>query len=317
MRSFAEGVRLQARNLQAGLGDVRAALAATDLAPARTGTLILSGIGASWHALAPALHALHAAGRRAYALHPSALTGDGIARLGDAFVLVSQSGKSTEVLEVLERLDGAPTIAISAFGDSPLARGADAWLPLGPERDTAVSTLGYTATLQTLGLLTDALLDTRGGWDALPDAVDAALARLEPHARELAPAFARSRMLDAVGAGPAAGSAGEAALLAREALLLPAAEYETRQYLHGPLESVMDGYGAVLFGAERERALAHTLTGYGATVATIGKGADFLVEDDPILQILPMQLLVQCVAELRGLRVDSLAREQDDTKVMA
>jgi glutamine---fructose-6-phosphate transaminase (isomerizing) len=314
LRSFAEGVRLQARNLQAGQGEVQAALAATDLAPARGGTLILTGIGASWHALAPTLHALHAAGRRAYALHPSVLSGDGIARLGDAFVLVSQSGKSTEVLDVLERLDGAPTLAISAFGDSPLARGADAWLPLGPERDTAVSTLGYTATLQTLGLLTDALLGTSGAWDALPAAVDATLARLEPHARELAPAFTRIRMLDAVGAGPAAGSAGEAALLAREALLLPAAEYETRQYLHGPLESVADGFGAVLFGAERELALAHALTGYGAAVATIGKGADFLVEPDPILQILPMQLLVQCVAELRGLRVDSLAREQDDTK---
>ena len=61
--------------------------------------------------------------------------------------------------------------------------------------------------------------------------------------------------------------------------------------------------------------LARTLAGYGATVATIGKGADFLVEADPILQILPMQVLVRCVAELRGLRVDSLAREQDDTKV--
>ena len=52
-------------------------------------------------------------------------------------------------------------------------------------------------------------------------------------------------------------------------------------------------------------------------MTTIGKGADFLVEHDPILQILPMQLLVQYVAELRGLRVDSLAREQDDTKVAA
>ena len=124
-------------------------------------------------------------------------------------------------------------------------------------------------------------------------------------------------MLDAVGAGPASGSAGEAALLAREALLLPAAEYETRQYLHGPMESVAGGFGAVLFGAERELRLAETLAGYGATVATIGKGGDFLVEPDPILQILPMQLLVQYVAELRGLRVDSLAREQDDTKVAA
>jgi glutamine---fructose-6-phosphate transaminase (isomerizing) len=317
LRSFAEGVRLQAQNLQAGLVDVRAALAATDLEPVRTGTLILSGIGASWHALAPAIHALHAAGRRAYAIHPSALSGDGIARLGDAFVLVSQSGKSTEVLDVLERLDGAPTLAVSAFGDSPLARGADAWLPLGPERDTAVSTLGYTATLQTLGLLTDALVETAGEWDALPERVDATLERLTPHARELAPAFTRIRMLDAVGAGPAVGSAGEAALLAREALLLPAAEYETRQYLHGPMESVVDGFGAVLFGAEREQQLAQTLSGYGATVATIGKGADFLVESDPILQILPMQLLVQCIADLRGLRVDALAREQDDTKVAA
>ena len=199
-----------------------------------------------------------------------------------------------------------------------MARAADAWLPLGPERDTAVSTLGYTATLQTLGLLTDALLSTAPReWDALPALFDATLERLMPHARELAPAFTRIRMLDAVGAGPAAGSAGEAALLAREALLLPAAEYETRQYLHGPMESVADGFGAVLFGAERELQLAQTLSGYGATVATIGKGADFLVSSDPILQILPMQLLVQCVAELRGLRVDTLAREQDDTKVTA
>jgi glucosamine--fructose-6-phosphate aminotransferase (isomerizing) len=314
LRSFAEGVRLQANHLQAGLADVRAALAATDLAPARAGTLILSGIGASWHALAPAVDALQAAGRRAYAIHPSALSGDGISRLGDAFVLVSQSGKSTEVLDVMERLDGAPTIVISAFGESPLARAADAWLPLGPEADTAVSTLGYTATLQTLGLLTDALLDLRVARDALPALVDATLERLRPHAQELAPAFTQIRMLDAVGAGPLAGTAGEAALLAREALLLPAAEYETRQYLHGPMESVATGFGAVLFGAERELRLATTLAGYGATVATIGKGADFLVEPDPILQILPMQLLVQFVAELRGLRVDSLAREQDDTK---
>jgi glucosamine--fructose-6-phosphate aminotransferase (isomerizing) len=315
LRSFAEGVRLQAQNLQAGLIDVRAALAATDLVGARTGTLILTGIGASWHALSPAIHTLHAAGRRAYAIHPSALCGEGVARLGDAYVLVSQSGKSTELLDVLERLDGAPTIAISAFGDSPIARGADAWLPLGDEVDTAVSTLGYTATLQTLGLLTDALLERAGDWDSLPERVDAALERLAPHARDLAPAFTAISMLDAVGAGPASGSAGEAALLAREALLLPAAEYETRQYLHGPMESVASGFGAILFGAERELRLAQTLAGYGATVATIGRGGDFLVEPDPILQILPVQLLVQYVAELRGLRVDSLAREQDDTKV--
>ncbi|HWK28488.1 MAG TPA: SIS domain-containing protein [Solirubrobacter sp.] len=317
MRSFTEGVRLQASNLQAGLPGIRAALAATDLHPARAGTLILTGIGASWHALAPAVHALQAAGRRAYALHPSVLTGGGVSRLGDAFVLVSQSGKSTEVLDVLERLDGKPTIAISARGDSPLARAADAWLPLGPEADTAVSTLGYTTTLLTLGLLADALLERAGDWDELPERVDATLSRLAPPVRERADEFALIRTLDAAGAGPAAGTAGEAALLAREALLLPAASYETRQYLHGPVESVAGGFGAILFGAERELRLARELAGYGATVATVGPGGDLPVVPDPILQILPVQLLVAAVAERRGLNVDALAREQDDTKVAA
>jgi glucosamine--fructose-6-phosphate aminotransferase (isomerizing) len=314
-RVFAEGVRLQAGNLQEGLVDVRAALAATDLAPARTGTLILTGIGASWHALAPTVDALQAAGRRAFAIHPSALTTDGIARLGDAFVLVSQSGASSEIISVLERLGDAPVIAVSAKRDSPLARGAGAWLPLGPEPDTAVSSLGYTATLLTLGVLTDALLGRTGDWDGLPELVEATLERVASRARELAPAFAAIRTLDAVGGGRAVGSAGEVGLLAREALLLPAADYDTRQYLHGPMESVAPGFGAVLFGGERELRLAGQLSGYGATVAAIGPGGDFDVEPDPILQILPAQLLVQYTAELRGLAIESLTREQDDTKV--
>ncbi len=295
-RAFAEGVRLQARNLQDALPVVRAALAATDLGPARAGTLILSGIGASWHALAPATHALQAAGRRAYAIHPTAL----IPGLGDAFVLVSQSGASAEVIDVLERLGDAPAIAVSANGDSPLARAAGAWLPLGPEADTAVSSLGYTATLLTLGLLTDALLQqTTRDWDALPTRVDETLERFTP------PDFVGVTMLDAIGGGAAAGSAGETALLAREALLLPAAAYETREYLHGPLESVAPGYGAVLFGGAREQRLAHQLGEYGARVLHVG-------EPDPILQILPAQLLVQHAA---GREIRSLAREQDDTKV--
>src|SRR5262249_50558410 len=158
-------------------------------------------------------------------------------------------------------------LAISARGDSPLARAADAWLPLGPEEDTAVSTLGYTATLLTLGLLAEALLEAkaaggaprgRAAWGAIGEAAARGLAA----GGEDAEAFAEISCLDAVGAGPAAGSAGETALLAREALLLPAAGYETRQYLHGPLESVSPGCGAVLFGGARERRLAETLRGY-------------------------------------------------------
>ena len=61
-------------------------------------------------------------------------------------------------------------------------------------------------------------------------------------------------------------SAGETALLAREGLRIPATGSETRQYLHGPLESAAPGLGCVLFGSERELELASSLVSYGASV---------------------------------------------------
>ena len=146
----------------------------------------------------------------------------------------------------------------------------------------------------------------------------------------LAPAFARITSLDAVGGASAEGSAGETALLAREGLRLPAAAMETRQYLHGPMESVAAGLGAIVFGGERERALAAELTSYGATALLIGEAEAVSGATDvagvvalpapsptaaPILQILPVQLLAERVARLRGLPIGELRRSQRDTKV--
>jgi glucosamine--fructose-6-phosphate aminotransferase (isomerizing) len=97
---------------------------------------------------------------------------------------------------------------------------------------------------------------------------------------------------------------------------------ETREYLHGPLEAVESSFGCILFGTARERELAAQLRSFGAAVALIGPGADASVElppvpdlVGPILQILPVQLLVDHVARLRGLEVGTLRRQQHDTKV--
>ena len=111
---------------------------------------------------------------------------------------------------------------------------------------------------------------------------------------------------------------------------LPAAGMETREYLHGPLEPVGAGFGCIVFGREREHALATSLAGYGAEtllitdVAVDGSSEATVIELDPvpalaapILQILPVQLLVERVAALRGLAIGPLTRHQDDTKVAA
>jgi glucosamine--fructose-6-phosphate aminotransferase (isomerizing) len=323
---------------------LREVIGHVDLGPFRAGTVVFSGIGASAHAVKPAVLSLRAAGRRAFAVSSADLGNVRSAGLADAFVLVSQSGASVETVGALAQLDGAPVIAVTGNDDSPLARAATACLPLGPMADTPVATLSYTATLQALGMLCDALrgLEDRTHWDALAGLAEEVLAGAEAMARHVAQCFDQVFTLDAVGGGVGHASAGETALLAREGLRLPAAGIETREYLHGVLESVGPGFGAILFGRDRERALAEELFGYGATVAlvsdlsvggsgngsrrsTIARPVDGGVAQIalpqvpdlmlPILQILPIQLIFDDLAGLRGLPIGQLHRHATDIKL--
>ncbi len=328
MSAWREAVFKQPANLAAAAGAFADAIAEVDLDPLRRGTIVFAGIGASAHALIPAVLALRSAGRRAFALQATELAGNHPrppGELADAFVLVSQSGASTETVAALERIQGVPMVAISARGDSPLTEASTAWLPLGPEPDTPVATLSYTATLQTLGMLCDALLGvTAPVWSRLPSLAEQVLDASVTPAGDLAADFAAVTTLDCVGGGPGLASAREAALLGREALRLAATGMETREYLHGPLEAVAPGFGAIIFGRERERSLAREMASFGARVALVGDRNDGepgvrLPEVPPIaapiLQILPVQLLVSELAARRGLTIGELRRHQDDTKV--
>jgi glucosamine--fructose-6-phosphate aminotransferase (isomerizing) len=279
--------------------------------------------------LTPAVLTLRAAGRRAFSISPAEFRDARAAGLGDAFVLVSQSGASTETVQAIAQLDGAPAVAISAHGESPLAEAAGAWLPLGPIRETEVATLSYTATLQALGMLCDILVGTSSPWGHLPEMASEVLERSGPIVERIAEDFATVVALDAAGGGAAEASARETALLAREGLRLPAAGMETREYLHGPLEAVADGFGCVVFGRERERELASELASFGARVALISDEPGAPVDRmepigiphlpdlaAPILQILPFQLLVDDIACRRGLEIGTLRRRQADTKLV-
>jgi glucosamine--fructose-6-phosphate aminotransferase (isomerizing) len=203
-------------------------------------------------------------------------------------------------------------------------------LPLGQIRETEVATLSYTATLQALGMLCDALLTSTSGWQNLPEMASTVLEDNAAKVRRIAERFVSVAAIDAIGGGTAEASARETALLAREGLRLPAAGMETREYLHGPLEAVADRTGCVVFGGERERELATELASFGAAVALISDqpaaSADPVEAIEiprvaalaaPILQILPAQLLVDDLARLRGLEIGKLRRRQPDTKLAA
>ena len=328
--SFSEGVRAQGANLREAAEGLRAALGETDLAPLREGTVVLCGIGASWHALLPAVRRLRGAGRRAFAVTAPELAAS--APLADGYVLISQSGASSELLEAMKGLPPERVAALTARPDSPLARAGETVLPLSSRQDSAVSSLSYTATLQALGMLAEELAGDgrRVDWAALAEHVEESLEGLRGEAELLAQQLIGARTLDAVAAAPALASAGESALLAREALRMAAAHEETRQYLHGPLESVGEGFACLLFGGARELELAGALSGYGAaaSVVTAEQGqapfgahviriAEVAELAAPILQIIPVQLAVGAAAAALGLPVQELTRQQPDTKVAA
>lgn len=328
-RGFRDAIYSQPRNLEAAREAFAAAITEVDLAPLSRGTVVLSGIGASAAALIPAAITLRAAGRRAFVVAPEELGHSRAAVLGDAFVFVSQSGASAETVRALARLEGAPAVAITTAGESPLAESAAAWLPLGPLDDFCdVATVSYTATLQALGMLCDALLGTSSGWRELPELASRVLEHADAILQPIAQSFASASAIDAVGGGAAQASAVETALLVREGLRLPSTGMETREYLHGPLEAVDDGFGCVVFGRERELELAAALASFGASVVLIGgqgleppSGLHVITVPrvcelaTPVLQILPVQLLIERVAGLRGLAIGKLRREQADTKV--
>ncbi|MEV0716899.1 SIS domain-containing protein [Asanoa sp. NPDC050611] len=246
-------------------------------------------------------------------------------------VAVSQSGRSSETLAVLSSVDDRLRYAVTNVDPSPIAAVASHHLGLGDLPDSYASTIGYTATVAGLGMIAEAwdggTLDA--GWALLPDLLRGLEAALAERADELAATFAGARAADFVGAGPSAGSAEAGALLFREVVRLPGTGMSTRQYLHGAMESA-GGTAHVLFGDERETAVARTLSGAGHPVILVTAqdvpAAPFLQvvrlpavppNQRAILEAVVLQVLVARTAASAGIDIEEFVFHNDDTKVPA
>ncbi|HEV7899996.1 MAG TPA: SIS domain-containing protein [Planosporangium sp.] len=331
---FIEGVRSQPDVLARSAVTVRDALTGPlggfAVEVLDRGPIAAIGMGASTHAVTGFAAALRAAGRPAFALSAADLLSDGVPDgLADAYLGVSQSGRSRETVEAMRAVGAsAARVALTNNPEYPLGAAADVVLPLGCGEDTRVSTLSYTATVQALGLLVDALTGfVSTDWDGLPGLVESVLAA------DVAPvvdAFADVSVIDVVGCGIRSASVGAAALLLREAVHVPTAGFTTREYLHGPLEVVGEGRGALVFGEPggREAQLAGELAGWGASVVLVTSDADVPAHPNlrvvrlpmvgglgsVVLDILPVQVAAAGLAERKGLAI-GLHHMPDDTKL--
>jgi fructoselysine-6-P-deglycase FrlB-like protein len=297
--------------------------------PAPGEVLAVVGIGASEHAARTAAQEWRAAGLRAFAVSAAELTEDGA--VADRYVLVSESGRSTETLQAARAVPGRPTLALVNDPASPLARTCDAVLELGSGPDSPVYTTGYTATLQALGLLGAHWSGRAAGPPVLPDLARQVLTSAAPVADALADTLDDARVVDVVGAAAAAATVGEGALLLRESARLLTAAHETRNYLHGPMEPLDERTCCLVIGGGRELRLARDTAELGCptvllttdedavsagrlTVLRVPRAATPLGQ--AVIDILPVQLLAWAVARHRGLPVDGFRHGQDDTKAL-
>ncbi len=159
------------RALHARLADGDDSVArAVGLLLACSGRVVVSGIGKSGHIGRKIAATLASTGTPAMFVHPAeAAHGDlGMVTAQDAFIAISYSGESAELMEILPIVKrmGAPLIAMTGKPQSSLALLADVHLDVSVAKEACPLNLAPTAsTTVTLALgdaLAVALLDARG-----------------------------------------------------------------------------------------------------------------------------------------------------------
>jgi glucosamine--fructose-6-phosphate aminotransferase (isomerizing) len=174
---------------------------------------------------------------------------------GTLLIVTSQSGASAETVALLESKNSvAPTatlIAITNDPASPLARQADALMPLHSGAEATVSTKSYlnslAAHLRIASLLTAG--PTQDAADAVKIASESSPFPLL-HAAAAGLTAAPDGRLAYIGYGDHSATALYAALITKEAAKIPAEGFAGGQFRHGPLELAGPGLTAVLFGGD-------------------------------------------------------------------
>jgi glutamine---fructose-6-phosphate transaminase (isomerizing) len=248
-------------------------------------------------------------------------------RMADALVIgISQSGRSPDIIGVLDeaRGQGAVTIAMTNDASSPLANAADHVIDLraGPELATA-ATKTYTAELIAVVLLSAALdeltADERGPVDAVPRYLESALT-VDEAARAVAERHADRERCIVLGRGFGYSTAREWALKLQELAQVSAFPFSAADFEHGPL-ALAEPELPVLVVAPRGVSLDAQIVllrrlqlEHGSRVLALSDSAEARSLDEglavppgipawlsPVVEIVPAQLYVYHLTVARGL----------------
>ena len=286
------------------------------------GRIVLTGMGSSHLGLGPLHLRLVEAGLTPASVESSELLYYQERLLGPEtlLVLVSQSGRSAEIVRLLEAVRGrrVSTLAVTNTASSPLAREATATLLTHAGDEATVSCKTYLAAQMALAFLGEVLSggDHEAARNALAGTAPgtaAYLASWRDHVHWLAGRLEGVRAVYYAGRGPSIAAATSAGLITKESTHRPSEGMTSAAFRHGPTEMLDPAVFLLVFaGAARTRALNEALV---ADVRAAGARA-FLAADDadepalrlpavpdlarPVVELLPVEMITLALAALDG-----------------
>jgi glutamine---fructose-6-phosphate transaminase (isomerizing) len=281
--------------------------------------IVLTGMGASLHALYPAFLRLVSAGLPVWHVETSELLGeaDGLVTSDTLLWITSQSGRSAEVTALLERVSARRPAVLGFTNDtaSPLAESSDAVVELHSGPEHAVGTRSYVNSLAAHARATAVALkrELPVGVTEAPSRLAEYLGRWDEHIAAWEAAVSEE-ILFAVARGASLAAARTGALIIKEAAKAPIEAMSAPQFRHGPLEMADERLCVIVLpggpaDAPLNERLAADLAAFGANAVTLalpgdGNGPELpgLSSDEarPLGEILPFQLLSIVLAERLG-----------------
>jgi len=203
----------------------------------------------------------------------------------DRIVAISRSGTTTEVVDLLAKITGTPTVIITAVAGSPVTVNADETILIDFADEESVLQTRYATAVLTL-------LRTHFGQD---------LSGLPDQCREILNVPLDPQLLDCeqisfLGTGWTVGLAHEAALKTRESSQFWAEAYPAMDYRHGPISIAQPGRAVWIFG-EPPVGLEDNINALGALVVTS--------KMDPMVHLVLAQRVAVAISQGRGLDTDN------------
>lgn len=246
---------------------------------------------------------------------------------GGAAIAISQSGKSPDILALMQNLanSASPSIALCNTASAPLMRlvGHPVDILAGPELSVAATKSFVSSIVAGLLLLAEWVQDAKllAALEALPDQLAKAAVLDWP---DLRAALANQGPALILGRGPGFALACEAALKLKETCAIHAEAYSSAEVMHGPIEIVTKNYTTLCLAARDAAetgvvATASQLTQVGAksfvtsTLATSARRLDQIRTGHPLTE--PLPLIVTFYATLERLSRD-LGRNPDRPKAL-